>query len=79
MFKKEQIIREINEIPAQRLEEVYQFVHALNPKSESTVAKRKKIMAYAGSFADMESKAWQSFAKTVKRTRRKLFNRHVDL
>ena len=73
------ILKEIKNIPSERLEELYQFVHSLNPKKKSTSALKEKIMSYAGAFSDMSEKDYQEFLKETKRTRNELFDRDASL
>ncbi|MEO6720996.1 MAG: hypothetical protein ABIN67_11525 [Ferruginibacter sp.] len=73
------IIKEIKDIPADRLDEVYQFVHSLTPKSKKTEALRKKILSFGGAFSDMSSKDYSDFVKRTKETRSNLFDRNIEL
>ncbi len=71
------ILKEMRDIPAERLEELYQYVHSLNPKSKRTASLRKQILSFAGAFSDMSSKDYKDFLKQTKKTRSKLFARHI--
>jgi hypothetical protein len=73
------IIKEIKDVPADRLDEVYQFVHSLTPKSKKTETLRKKILSFGGAFSDMSSKDYSDFIKQTKETRSKLFDRNIEL
>jgi hypothetical protein len=73
------ILKEIKNIPSERLEELYQFVHSLNPKKKSTIALKEKIMSYAGSFSDMSERDYKEFLNETKRTRNELFDRDASL
>jgi hypothetical protein len=73
------IIKEINDVPVNRLEELYQLVHSMTPKSIQTDALRKKILSYGGSFSDMSKKDYVDFLNQTKKTRTKIFDRNIDL
>ena len=73
------ILKEIKDVPVSRLEELYQFVHSLTPKTKPTDTLRKKILSYGGAFSDMSSKDYTDFLSQTKKTRTKLFDRNIDL
>jgi len=73
------IIKEMKEVPDESLEDVYQFIHSLNPKFKSSLILKKKILSFAGSFAAMSSKDYAGFLKETRKTRSKLFSRNVEL
>jgi len=56
------IIKEMRDVPMSA-EEVYQFVHSLNPKFKSTPALKKKILSFAGAFSGMDKKDYADFVK----------------
>ena len=73
------ILKEMKDVPVNRLEELYQFVHALTPKPKQKESLRKKILSYGGAFSDMTSKDYSGFLSQTKKTRAKLFDRNIDL
>ena len=73
------ILEEIKDVPVSRLEELYQFVHSLTPKTKQTETLRKKILSFGGAFSDMSSKDYSDFLNQTKKTRTKLFDRNIDL
>ena len=73
------ILKEMRDIPAERLEELYQFVNSLTPTNKQTEALRKKIMSFGGAFSDMNKKQYADFVNHTKKTRTKLFDRNTDL
>ncbi len=50
------ILKEIKNIPVSRLEELYQFVHSLTPKTKPSEILSKEILSYGGAFNDMSKK-----------------------
>jgi hypothetical protein len=69
----------MKDVPVSRLEELYQFVHSLTPKSKQNGSLRKKILSYGGAFSDMTSKDYSDFLNQAKKTRTKLFDRNMEL
>jgi hypothetical protein len=79
MLTLNSILKEIKDVPVNRLEELYQFVHSLTPKNKKTDALRKKILSFGGSFNDMSDKDYSDFLNQTKKTRVDLFERKFDL
>ena len=73
------ILKEIKDIPANRLQELYQVVHSLTPTIKQKNNLRKKILSYGGAFGDMSNKDYKDYQKHAKRTRVKLFDRNTGL
>jgi len=79
MFTFNTLLKEIKEMPTDKLEEVYEFVHAINTGKKQSAASRKKILSFAGAFADMSAKDYTAFLSHTKKIRKNLFNRSVEL
>ena len=79
MLTLNNILKEIKDVPVNRLEELYQLIHSLTPKTKPTEALRKKILSFAGSFSDMSNKDYTDYLKQTKKTRTQLFDRNIDL
>jgi len=73
------ILKEIKDVPVNRLEELYQFVHSLTPKSEQSDSLRKKILSYGGAFSEMSKGDYDDFLSHTQQTRNQLFDRNIDL
>ncbi len=73
------ILKELKDVPVDRLEELYQFVHSLTPKAKQTENLRKKIISFSGAFSDMSDKDYSDFLNQTKKTRAKLFDRKIKL
>jgi hypothetical protein len=73
------ILKEMRDIPAERLEELYDFVHSLNSKSKGSAGLKKEILSFAGAFSSMSDKDYKDFLKHTKKTRSKLFDRNISL
>lgn len=75
------ILKEMKNVPVNRLEELYQFVHSLTPKSKQSASGglRKKILSFGGAFSDMSNEDYANLVSETKKTRAKLFDRSIDL
>jgi len=73
------ILKELKDIPVNRLEELYDFVHSLNPKVKKSASLKKKILSFGGAFSDMSAKDYTGFVKETKKARTNLFDRNFDL
>jgi hypothetical protein len=73
------ILKEMKDVPVNRLEELYQFVNSLTPKSKHSQTLRKKILSFGGVFSDMNNKDYEEYLNHLKSSREKIFNRNIDL
>lgn len=73
------ILREVKDVPNDRLEELSQFIHALVPKSKRPGNIRRKILSFGGAFSDMTEKDYSDFVRHTKSARSKLFDRKVKI
>jgi len=73
------IIREMKDVPIDRLNELYQFVHSLSSKTKQTENLRKKILSYGGAFSDMSNIDYSDFIEETKKSRSNLFDRNIQL
>lgn len=73
------IIKEMKDIPVHRLEELYQFIQALTPKTKHSDSIRKKILSYGGSFSDMSDSDYAEFLNHTKKTRTELLGRKFEI
>ena len=61
----------MKDVPVNRLEEFYQFVHSLTPKTKQNDALRKKILSFGGAFSDMSAKDYSCFVNHSKKNKNK--------
>jgi hypothetical protein len=73
------ILKEIKDVPVNRLEELYQLIHSLTPKTKPTDALRKKILSFGGAFSDMSKKDYNDYLNHTKNARNQLFDRPIEL
>jgi hypothetical protein len=79
MFTINTIIKEINDLPPERLEEVYDFVHSLKSESKSKRKNSKKILSFAGAFSDMPKNDYADLKENMADTRKSLFDRSNNI
>jgi hypothetical protein len=73
------ILKEVKDVPVNRLEELHQFVQSLTTSSKQKESLRKKILSFGGAFSDMNKNDYSGFISQTKKVRTKLFDRNVDL
>ena len=73
------IMKELKNVPVDRLEDLYSIIHSLRANTKKTEKASKKILAFAGSFSDMTENDYNDFLKLTKETRSKLFDREINL
>ena len=73
------ILKEMKDVPVNRLEELYQLVHSMSASNKKKVSLRKKILSFGGAFSDMSSEDYSDFLDQTKKSRSKLFDRSFDL
>lgn len=78
MFNFNTILRELREVPSDRMDDLYHFIHSLNPKNKKSDSQRKKIMAFAGIFSDMSEADYADFKRETSQTRMLLFDRKFE-
>jgi hypothetical protein len=79
MLTIENIIKEIKDVPKERLEEIYQFIHSLNQKPVDKKSNRDKIIAFGGAFKEMSEADYLDYLSNTKQARNTLFKRNIDL
>jgi hypothetical protein len=79
MLTRSTIMKEIKDFPADRLEELHQFINSLTPTSKQTESARKKILSFGGILGDMSQKDYTGFVRQTKKARTKLFDRTSKL
>lgn len=73
------IVEEMKGVPASRLEELYQFVKSLKPKSNITDNTKQRILGYSGLLSEMNVQDYDDFLTNVTETRKSLMDRQIDL
>ena len=78
MATHEIIMQELQQVPAQHLETVYQLIHALTVQPAGDAAKEAavaRIMGAGGMLSHWNDVEWADFEAELQRTRTELFNR----
>ena len=73
------ILKEIKDIPLNRLEEVYQLVHSFTPKSKKASGSTQKILSFGGAFSSLDTKTYNAYLKHIEKTRADLFSRNTEI
>ena len=73
------ILEELNEVPADRLNELHSFINSLKINTKKSEKKRKRILSFAGAFSNMPQRDYNGFVKEMKKIRRELFDREIKL
>ena len=73
------ILKEMKDVPVNRLEELYQFIHSMTSSTKRTENSRKKILSFGGAFSDMSDSDYSDFLNQTKKARTGLFNRNINL
>jgi len=72
------ILKELKNVPADRLDEAYSYIHSLTVKNEPSSLK-DQIMSFAGTFNDMDEKDYEDFVAETKNIRSTLIDREFSL
>ena len=73
------ILKELKDFPADRLDELHQFIQSLIPTAKQKERDRKKILSFGGVFGNMSKKDYSDFVRHTKKSRAKLFDRSTGL
>lgn len=77
------ILKEMKDVPVNRLEEVYQFVTSMTSnvkqESRSNIKLRKKILSSGGILKEMSDEDYADFVSQIRKTREQLFDRKISL
>ncbi len=79
MLTLNNILKEIKNVPVNRLEELYQLIHSLTLKTNHTDNSREKILSFGVAFSDMSNEDYEGFLNQTKKTRTQLLDRNIDL
>lgn len=73
------ILKELKNVPVDRLEDLYSIIHSLRANTKRSDKRSKKIISFAGSFGDMSESDYNDYLKHTKQTRNDLFDRDINL
>ena len=73
------ILKELRNVPVDRLEDLYSIIHSLQANTKKSDSTSKKILSFAGSFGDMSQEYFNDFLDHTKDTRNNSFDRDINL
>ena len=73
------ILKELKNVPVDRLEDLYSIILSLRTNTKKTEKKSKKILSFASSFSDMIENDYNDFLNHTRETRNNLFDRDINL
>ena len=76
------ILRELKNVPVDKLEDLYSIIHSLRTntrKAGRENRENREILSFAGSFADLSKSDYNDFVEHTKQTRENLFDRNINL
>lgn len=73
------LLREIKEVPVNRLEELYQLIQALTPRTSSPAGNHQQIMSFAGAFSEMSDQDYAAYTAHIGQIRASLFDRNIEI
>jgi len=79
MSTMEVILKEMKEVPVNRLDELYQFIHSMTTSAKHSEKLQRKILSFGGAFSDMSNKDYTEFLDQTKSTRVNLFDRKFEI
>ena len=69
----------MKDVPVNRLDELYQFIHSMTPQTKHSDSLKKRILSYGEAFSDMSSTDYADFLSQTKKIRTDLLDRKFDL
>ena len=73
------ILKELRNVPVDRLEDLYSIIHSLRANTKKSDKRSKNILSFAGSFSDMTDTDYNDFRNQARDTRNNLFDRDINL
>lgn len=73
------ILKELRNVPVDRLEDLYSIIHSLRANTKKSDKKSKRILSFAGSFGDMTDTDYNDFRNQARDTRATLFDRDIKI
>lgn len=73
------ILKELKNVPVDRLEDLYSIIHSLRANTKKSDKRSKRILSFAGSFGDMTETDYNDLRNQVRDTRNNLFGRDFNV
>ena len=68
MLTFDKIIKELKNVPVNKLEDLYSIIHSLQTDIKSSGKNSKKILSFAGAFSDLSESDYNDFLKQTRET-----------
>ena len=72
------ILKELKNVPVDRLEDLYSIIHSLRTNTQSSDKTSNTILSFAGSFSDMSENDYNDFLQHTQQSRNDLFDRDIS-
>lgn len=79
MLTYNSILKEIKDVPIEKLEELQSYIHTLTAKEKKSTALRKKILSFSNIFNDISAADFKDFTNKTAEIRASLFDRKIKL
>ncbi len=73
------IWKELQKVPADRLEDVYAVIRSFTTKTKTPTDRRSQILKYSGCFSEMTNEDYNDFLHHTNQTRETLFDRDIEI
>lgn len=73
------ILKELKNVPVDKLEDLYSIIHSLRANTKKPDTTNEKILSFAGSFSDMSETDYSDLIKHTRQTRDELVDRKINL
>lgn len=73
------ILKELEEVPQDRLDDLYAVIQSFRINSQKKERNVRKILSFSGAFAEWSNNDFEDFQLHTKEARKELFSRDVTL
>lgn len=73
------ILKELKNVPVNKLEDLYSIIHSLQTNNKKSGAQKQEILSFAGAFGAMTKWDYHNFVKHTRQAREKLFDHNIEL
>lgn len=78
LISQDQIIKEIQQIPEEKLAELYDFIHYFRLGLEASKKYDDSIMQFAGCWQEMPEEVFEDFSQEIVQRRKRAFTRRKN-
>ena len=73
------VLKKLSSIPIEYLNDVDKYLTSLTNNINSKEKNRESILKFAGSWKDISNSDFEDYMKSIKDTRKDMFNRDIEL